>query len=67
MTKYMWDTFWEKLDKEDRVLTYIARRDAEGYKATEILRMIGKTVKEKSWFYRQKDKIRDRWIKYNAE
>lgn len=63
----MWDTFLGRLRKEDRVLAKIAQWDEEGYNAKEILKALRKTEKGLSWFYRQKEKIRDRWIKYNAE
>lgn len=67
ITNCMWDSFVEKLNKENHILAFIAEADAKGYGAIEILNMLGKTETEKSWFYRQKEKIRNRWIKYNVD
>ena len=67
IVNHMWETFLEKLRKEDRDLAKIAQWDEEGYNAKEILKALRKTEKYLSWFYRQKEKIRDRWIEYNAD
>ena len=62
-----WSIFKEKLREEDPILVRIIEWDEYGYERDEILKMLGRKGTEKSWYYYQWKRIRDRWIKYNKD
>lgn len=59
-----WGHFKEKLRGEEPVLADIIEWNEYGYNREEILKKLGKRESEKSWYYYQWKRIRDRWEKY---
>lgn len=59
-----WNRFKEKLRSEEPVLVKIIEWDEYGYDRDEILVKLDRKKSEKSWYYYQWKRIRDRWEKY---
>ena len=64
VTNADWDRFKEMLRSEEPVLVSIIEWDEYGYGRDEILMKLRRKKSEKSWYYYQWKRIRDRWEKY---
>ena len=64
VTNADWDRFKEELRSEEPVLVKIIEWDEFGYGRDEILGKLNRKKSEKSWYYYQWKRIRDRWEKY---
>lgn len=59
-----WALFKEKLREEEPVLADIIEWDEYGLSRDEILKKLNRNKSERSWYYYQWKRIRDRWEKY---
>lgn len=59
-----WGLFKEKLRKEEPILAQIVEYGEYGYERDEILKMLNREKSERSWYYYQWKRIRDRWEKF---
>ena len=67
LTGIMWSDFKKDLRKDVPALADIIEWDEYGYNPEEILEKLGKRKDQKSWYYYQWKRIRDRWVAYNEE